>query len=77
MCVCVCVLQLQLLGEVRGVMRPADLDRYNELTVHREIAAKKVWFSLRTTMTVYYCKYVRSIGFSRFFIITLVAMDIR
>ena len=46
---CVCVLQLQLLGEVRGVMRPADLDRYNELTVHREIAAKKVWFSLITT----------------------------
>ena len=38
-------LQLQLLGEVRGAMRASDLDRYNELTIHHEIAAKKVRFS--------------------------------
>lgn len=36
-------MQLQLIGEVRGIIRAADLDRYNELTVHHEIAAKKVW----------------------------------
>ena len=34
--------QLQLIGEVRGIVRAPDLDRYNELTVHQEIAAKKV-----------------------------------
>ncbi|CAI8055161.1 Whirlin, partial [Geodia barretti] len=33
--------KLQLLGEVRGAMRASDLDRYNELTIHHEIAAKK------------------------------------
>ena len=36
------IVQLQLIGEVRGIIRVSDLDRYNELTIHHEIAAKKV-----------------------------------
>ena len=34
--------QVQLLSEVRGVIRASDLDLFNELTIHQEIAAKKV-----------------------------------
>ena len=34
--------QLQLLSEVRTIILPRDLHRFNELTVHKEIAAKKV-----------------------------------
>ncbi len=34
--------QLQLISEVRGIIRPRDLNRFNEMCVHREIAAKKV-----------------------------------
>ena len=35
-------LQIQLIAEVRTIIKPHDLQRYNELTVHKEIAAKKV-----------------------------------
>ena len=33
--------QLQLLSEVRGVIRARDLAAFNELTVQREMAARK------------------------------------
>jgi len=33
--------KLQLLSEVRTIIVPRDLHRFNELTVHKEIAAKK------------------------------------
>ena len=36
------MLQLQLLTELRGLMKPQDIKRFNELTVHKEIMANKV-----------------------------------
>ena len=36
------VLQLQLLSEVRALIKAHDLQRFNELTVHKEISSKKV-----------------------------------
>ena len=46
-----CGLQKGLLSEVRPVIAARDLDRFNELTVHAEIAARNV--SLQLPLSVY------------------------
>ena len=59
-------LQLQVLSEVRSVIRARDLNRFNELTVHREIAAKKVCVCVcicmleRLLVCLYVCMCVHS-----------------
>ena len=44
-----CLFQLQLLTELRTLIQPHDIERFNELTVHKEIMAKKVKLTQKVT----------------------------
>lgn len=41
LCVCLCWLQFSLLSEVRGLVSPQDLERFDALVLRREIEALK------------------------------------
>lgn len=40
------VLQIQLITEVRNIIRGEDLEQFNEMTIHKEIEARSVSSSL-------------------------------
>ena len=52
---------MQLISEIRNVIKPEDVDAFNEMTIGKEINARKVTLQCDVTYIKYIDDYVREI----------------